>query len=134
MNNVTVIGNIGKDIELRYTPSQMAIAEFSLASTTGKDDKKKTTWFTVKAFGALAENLCNTATKGDRVIIVGRQETDEYTKKNGEKGSFTYLIADEIGPSVRWQAWAKDKSEEVIKKIGKVFPGAAEVADEEEPF
>lgn len=133
MNNITVTGNIGKDIELRYTPSQMAIAEFSLASTTGKDDKKKTTWFTVKVFGATAEHLCNTAAKGDRVIVVGRQETDEYTKKDGSKGSFTYLIADEIGPSVRWQTWVKDQSAEVVKQIGKVFPTMSAV-EEEEPF
>lgn len=136
MNTITVTGNIGKDIELRYTPQQLAIAEFPVAVTSGKDDKKKTTWFNVKVFGQLAENLCNTLTKGDRVIVTGRQETDEYTKKDGSKGSWTYLIADEVGPSVRWTAWVKDQSGDTMKKIAKVFPDAKLFNNEieEDPF
>lgn len=120
MNNITVIGNIGTEIELKYTTNQMAIAEFRVAATTGKDDKKKTTWFSIKAFGSLAENITKTAGKGVRVIVSGRMETDEYTKKDGTKSSWTNLIAEEIGVSTRWDAWVKDSTGDTMAKVGKI--------------
>lgn len=120
MNTITINGRVGKQPELRFTASQLAILEFSVACTSGKDDKKKTTWFDVKCFGQLAENVANTIGKGDTVLVQGRLETDEYTKKDGTKGKFTSLLADEVGVSLRWQVWVKDQTEAVIAKVGKV--------------
>ena len=74
-NHITVHGKIGQEPEMRYTGSQMAVISFSVADTYGKDDKKKTTWFEVKVFGQLAENVANTLTKGDNVVIIGRMES-----------------------------------------------------------
>lgn len=132
MNHITIVGKLGSDPEVRFTNSQMAVAEFRVASTTGKDDKKKTTWFSVKMFGKLAEHIADTLFKGDNIIIFGRQETDEYTKKDGSKGSFTYVIAEDAGPSARWDKWVKDKSGETMARVGKVFNNMP--ATEEEPF
>lgn len=127
-NQIVITGNIGTPPELRYTASQMAVIEFSVAVTSGKDDKKKTTWHNCKAFGKLAENITASIRKGDTVIVVGRIEQDEYTKKDGTKGKSTALIVDEFGPSCRWNAWVRDVSEQVVNKIGLSF------AEPEEAF
>ena len=135
-NTITIHGKLGKDPDLRYTGSQMAIVEFSVATTSGKDDKKKTTWFEVKVFGQLAENVANSLNKGDNVIIHGRMETDEYTKKDGTQGKFTSLIADEVGASCRWNAWVKDQTAQTVERagiVGKAMP-APSVLSDEQPF
>jgi len=129
-NQITIHGKLGKDPDLRYTSSQMAIVEFSVATTSGKDDKKKTTWFDVKIFGQLAEHAANTLNKGDNVLVVGRMETDEYTKKDGTQGKFTSLIADEIGASCRWNAWVKDQTNQTMAAVGAIGKPMPALADE----
>jgi single-strand DNA-binding protein len=129
-NQIVITGNIGTPPEMRYTASQMAVIEFSVAVTSGKDDKKKTTWHNCKAFGKLAENIVSSVNKGDNVIVVGRIEQDEYTKKDGTKGKSTQLVVDELGMSCRWTAWVKDRTEQVLAQAGISF--ASPVSDEEE--
>lgn len=131
-NNITVSGKVGQDPELRYTPGGMAVLTFSVADTYGKDDKKKTTWHNITVFGKLAENTANTITKGSTVIIAGRYEQDEFTKKDGTKGKSVKLIADEVGVSCRWNAWVADQTEKVMAQVGNVFPNARLIEDE--PF
>ncbi len=132
-NNITVSGKVGQEPELRYTPGGMAVLTFSVADTYGKDDKKKTTWHNITVFGKLAENTANTIAKGSTVIIVGRYEQDEFTKKDGTKGKSVKLIADEVGVSCRWNAWVADQTEKVMAQVGNVFPNARLIEDEE-PF
>ena len=132
-NNITVSGKVGQDPELRYTPGGMAVLTFSVADTYGKDDKKKTTWHNITVFGKLAENTANTIAKGSTVIIAGRYEQDEFTKKDGTKGKSVKLIADEVGVSCRWNAWVADQTEKVMAQVGNVFPNARLIEDEE-PF
>jgi len=134
MNNITIHGRVSKDIELRFTQSQLAIAEISVACTSGKDDKKKTTWFDVKCFGKLAENVAASIAKGDTVLVQGRLETDEYTKKDGTKGKFTSLVADEVGVSCRWNVWVKDQTENTMRQVGSVgkqMPKLTDMGDED---
>jgi len=125
-NQISIHGNIGQEPDLRYTPSGMAVVEFSLGDSYGKDEKKKTTWHNVVAFGALAENFAGSAAKGNSVVVVGRYEAEEYTKKDGTKGKSIKVVADEIGMSVRWNRWVKDDTNAVVNKITKAFPGAAQ--------
>lgn len=134
MNQITIHGNVGADPELRYTPSQMPVAEFRVADKYGKDDKEKTTWHNIVVFGPLAENLCNTISKGDTVIVVGRYETDEYTKKDGTPGKSIKVIANEIGVSVRWNRWVKDKTDQVMAKVGKSFPKPQAMFEDDDAF
>ena len=82
-NHITINGKVGQEPELRYTQGGMAVLTFSVADTYGKDDKKKTTWHNVTVFSKLAENVANTIAKGSTVIVVGRYEQDEFTKKDG---------------------------------------------------
>lgn len=131
-NNITITGKVGQEPELRFTPGGMAVLTFSVADTYGKDDKKKTTWHNITVFSKLAENVANTITKGSTVIIVGRYEQDEFTKKDGTKGKSVKVIADEVGVSCRWNAWVQDQTNAVMAQVGKVFPDATLV--DEEPF
>lgn len=129
-NHTTIHGNVGSDPELRYTGNQMAVLEFSVADTYGKDDKKKTTWHNVVCFGQLAENVAGSIEKGSNVIVMGRFEQDEYTKKDGSKGKTMKVVAEEIGMSCRWSKWVKDQTDATMAKIGKVFPNARPVNDD----
>ena len=86
MNNTTIIGNIGKPPELRYTPSKMAVAEFSVATTRGKDDKKQTTWHTITAFGKTAENAAASLQKGNRVIVIVQDNNSRYWLLGADNG------------------------------------------------
>jgi len=133
MNNITVHGTVGKDPDLRYSASGTAVLTFAIADNYGKDDKKKTTWWDIIVFGKLAENVANTITKGTSVLITGRLEQEEYTKKDGTKGTARKLIADEVGASCRWNAWVADQTEKVVAQsgfIGKPMP----TLTDEEPF
>lgn len=130
-NQITVNGKVGQEPELRFSQGGMAILTFSVADTYGKDDKKKTTWHNITVFSKLAENVANTITKGSTVIIVGRYEQDEFTKKDGTKGKSLKLIADEVGVSCRWNAWVQDNTEQTMAKIGQVFPNAGQVSEDE---
>ena len=132
-NHITIHGNIGQPPELKYTNSQLEVAEFTVADNYGKDDKKKTTWHNVVVFGKLALNIASTFTKGDSVIISGRLEQEGYTKKDGSKGKSIRVIADEVGYSLRWKAVVPDQTEQVLRQVADKFPGASVVTDEE-PF
>lgn len=124
-NHITVHGKIGQEPEMRYTGSQMAVISFSIADTYGKDDKKKTTWHNITAFGSLAENFASSVSKGDTVIVTGRLEQEEFTKKDGTKGKSIKIIADEIGVSLRWNVWLKDQTNATMAQVGQIFPGAS---------
>lgn len=117
MNHLTISGNVGQPPEIRVTPSGMAVLEFTVASTTGKDDKKKTTWFSVVAFSKLAENAAASLQKGDSVVVVGHMETDEYKKKDGTAGKFTKVVADDVAVSCKWNSWVKDQTEKVMTQV-----------------
>lgn len=130
MNTITIHGNVGQEPELKFTPSGMAVVTFTIADTYGRDDKKKTTWHNVTAFSKLAENIAASINKGDSIVVTGRLEQEEYTKKDGTKGKSTRVIADEAGVSLRWNAWVKDQTEKVMAQIGKVFPESHAVGDD----
>ena len=136
-NQITVTGRIGKDPEIRFTTGGMCVAEFSLADTWGKDDKKKTTWHNCVAFGQLAENIVASVVKGKTVIVSGRYEQDEYTKKDGTKGKTTKLIVDECGPSLRFDRWVCDQTEATMAQVGQVgrrIPAGNPFEDDEPAF
>jgi single-stranded DNA-binding protein len=88
-------------------------------------------WHNVTVFSKLAENVANTVSKGSTVIISGRYEQDEFTKKDGTKGKSIKLIADEVGVSCRWNSWVADQTEATMKQIGQIFPTASQVSEDE---
>jgi len=101
MNKVMLIGRLGKDPEVRYTPSGQNVASISVATDfkwTDKagEKKEKTEWHRVKAWGKLGDLVAQYLGKGHQVCVEGRLETSEYTDKAGVKKYSTEIVADEI--------------------------------------
>ncbi len=99
---ITIIGNLGRDPEMRYTPSGVPVTSFSVAvneSWTSEDGQRqdKTIWFNVSAWRRQAE-ICNQyLTKGRRVLVVGRlQEPYIYTDQNGNPRASLQITAQEV--------------------------------------
>ena len=98
VNKVILIGNLGKDPEMRYTQSGTAVANFSLATTdswTGKDGNKeeRTEWHNIVAWARLAEICSQYLTKGRQVYIEGRIQTRKWEDKDGNTRYTTEIVA-----------------------------------------
>ncbi len=105
-NSVTLVGNLTKDPELRYTPSGAGVASFGLAVNRRYQQngewQEQVSFFNIVAWSELGENAAASLSKGIRVIVTGRLEQRSYETKEGEKRSVTEIRADELGPSLRW--------------------------------
>lgn len=129
MNHTTIIGNVGRDADqLRYSGNGLAILKFTLADTSGKDDTKKTSWFDVVVFGDKAEACAELVKKGDRLMIVGRIQVEDYEKKDGTKGRSVSLVADEVARVIRTNITKNDPVALLKKEL------AAHDLEPEEPF
>ena len=88
LNQILLIGNAGRDAELRYTQNGVAVANFSIAVTRryqSRDEMREDTeWFNVSAWDRQAENVSDRVKRGNRVFVDGRLSTREYTSGNGE--------------------------------------------------
>jgi single-strand DNA-binding protein len=87
-NKITVVGNLGREPELRYTPQGNAVCNFSIATNEKKRDKSGefqdvTTWFRVTLWGKQAENASKYLSKGSPVYIEGRLRVEEWTDRDG---------------------------------------------------
>src|SRR5215470_8404351 len=87
-NKITVVGNLGRDPELRYTPQGDAVCNISVATSEKKRDKAGelqdiTTWFRITLWRQQAENAAKYLTKGSPVYIEGRLKIDEWTDRDG---------------------------------------------------
>ena len=102
-NTVTVVGNVTRDPELRFTPGGAAIASFGLAwNRKGRDGEEIVSFFDVTAWNQMAENVGESITKGMRVVVYGRLDQRSWETQDGDKRSKIEIIADEIAPSLRW--------------------------------
>lgn len=99
-NKGIIIGNLGRDPELRYTPQGKAVCNFSVATTEtwgkGQDKNEKTVWFKVTCWGNQAENASKYLHKGDPVYVEGRIGKDEWTGRDGTKQVDITINASEI--------------------------------------
>jgi single-strand DNA-binding protein len=100
LNKVMLIGNLGRDAEMKYTPSGVPVSRFSVATTRRWKDqqtgewKDDTTWTNVVLWRN--ENLAPYLTKGKQVYVEGRIETRSYEDKDGQKKYATEVVADEV--------------------------------------
>jgi single-strand DNA-binding protein len=107
-STVTIVGNVTRDPELRYTSSGQAQLRLGVAVNRVWNDrqtnekKEQTSFFNVTAWGTLGENAGESLTKGARVIVTGRLEQRSWETPEGEKKSTVEIVADEIAPSLRW--------------------------------
>jgi single-strand DNA-binding protein len=101
LNKIMLIGNLGKDPEMNYTPSGVALTKFSLAvnrvtKTATGEKQEETEWFNIVAWRQLAET-CNTYLhKGSKVYIEGRLSQRKYTDKNGIDRWMVEVIANDM--------------------------------------
>ena len=101
VNKVILVGNLGRDAELRYTPGGAAVSKFSLATTEVWNDKggqrqERTEWHNIDLWGKQAETLSEYLVKGKQVYVEGRLQTDEYTDKEGVKRKSTKVRCDRV--------------------------------------
>jgi len=120
-STVTLIGNITRDPELRFTPSGQAVATFGLAvsrrwqNRQSQEWEESTSFFDVVSWGSLAENVADSLPKGARVLVSGRLDQRSWETQDGEKRSKIEVVADEVGPSLRW---AIAKPEKIDRRNG----------------
>ena len=114
-NNVTLIGNLVEDPELRFTPSGVAMAKIRLAVNRrwrGQDGewKEQTSFFNGTIWREQAEQAAESLQKGARVIVTGRLEQRSWETDDGDKRSVVEVQIDEIGPSLRWATASVSKT------------------------
>jgi len=116
-NTVTLVGNVTRDPEIRYTPSGQTVATFGLAvnrrwqNRTNNEWEEQTSFFDVKVWSQMAENVSESVQRGTRVIVTGRLEQRSWESDTGEKRSKIEVVADEVAPSLRWATASVQKIE-----------------------
>ena len=102
-NTVTVVGNVTRDPELRFTPGGAAVANFGLAwNRKGQNDEEIVSFFDITCWRNLAENVAESITKGSRVVVYGRLDQRSWENQDGERRSKVEIVADDVAPSLRW--------------------------------
>jgi single-strand DNA-binding protein len=101
VNKVILVGNLGRDAELRYTPGGAAVATLNMATTEVWNDKagqkqEKTEWHRVVLWGKSAETLSEYLTKGKQIYVEGRLQTRQWDDKDGNKRYTTEIRGDRI--------------------------------------
>jgi single-strand DNA-binding protein len=100
-NKIILIGNLGRDPELSYTPQGTAVCKFSVATNERRRDKSGeqqdiTTWFRVSAWGKQGENVSRYLTKGRKVYVEGRLHVEEWTDRDGKPRQSLEVNASEV--------------------------------------
>jgi single-strand DNA-binding protein len=103
LNKAMIIGNLGRDPEMRYTPSGQAVTQFTVAVNRNFKDhdgnwQEETEWFRVVAWGPLAERTAEYLRKGRKVYVEGRLQTRQWEGQDGQKRYTTELIAQTVTP------------------------------------
>jgi single-strand DNA-binding protein len=101
-SKIMIIGNLGRDPEMRYTPNGKQVTQFSVAVSHSKPDGQGgwiddgTDWYRVSVFGDRAERAADQLRKGNRVFVEGRFKTREFEGKDGEKRTSLDVISDNV--------------------------------------
>jgi len=132
---VTIVGNLGGDVELRFTPSGAAVANFTVASTprtfnkqTNAWDDGETLWMRCSVWREAAENVAESLTKGARVVVTGRLKSRSY-EKDGQNRTSIEMDVDEVGPSLRYASAKVTKAERSGGQQGGGFGQPAQQAE-----
>ncbi len=116
-STVTVVGNLTRDPEIRYTTGGAAKASFGMAvsrrwqNRQSQEWEEQTSFLNVVCWREMAENVAESIGKGTRVVVTGRLEQRSWETEQGEKRSVVEIVADEIAPSLRWATAAVTRNE-----------------------
>ena len=116
-STVTIVGNVTRDPEIRYTGGGAAKASFSVAVSRRWQNRQTNEWeeqtsfLNVVCWREMAENVAESIGKGTRVVVTGRLEQRSWETEAGEKRSVVEIVADEIAPSLRWATATVNKND-----------------------
>jgi single-strand DNA-binding protein len=116
-NSVVLVGNVTRDPELRFTNTGQATASFGLAVNRRWQNRQTQEWeeatsfFDVVCWREMAENVTESVARGSRVLVSGRLEQRSWETPEGERRTKVEVIADEVGPSLRWATAQVTKNE-----------------------
>ena len=143
MNKVILVGNLGRDAELRYTPGGAAVATLNLATTEVWNDKggqrqEKTEWHRIVLWGKQAESLQEYLTKGKQIYVEGRLQTRQWDDKDGNKRYTTEIKADRItllgGGGGGGRGASMDRGGAAMSHGGGDEPPIEPITDDDIPF
>ena len=135
-NTITLVGNLTRDPELRFTASGAATCSFGVAVNRKWQNRQTNEWeeqvsfFNVVTWRQLAENVAESLQKGSRIIVSGRLEQRSWETPDGEKRSVLDIVADAAGPDLSW-ATAQIQANE---RTSNTHQPKAAVDHNEEPF
>lgn len=134
VNKHTIIGNVGRDAEVRFTGKQQAVANFSIATTEtygqGADKKERTDWHNIVAWGKLGEFCGEYVKKGRQLYVEGKVQTRSYEDKNGQKRYSTETVAH----TIQLLGKRESQKDEVGEQSNQEILGNAPLTDEDVPF
>lgn len=150
-NFVSVVGNVTRDPELRFTKNGAAVVNFGVAHNHRRFNKQTQDWdeevsfFDVTCWYDLAENVAETINKGMRVVITGRLNQDSWETQDGDKRSKVEIVADSVAPDLRWataevskvdrrEAGGSSGNRSSGGSSGRSNSGSRPVYGDEEPF
>ena len=116
-NTVTLVGNLTRDPELRFTPSGQARAQLGMAVNRKWQNRQTNEWeeqtsfFNIVCWGELADNVSESLGKGARVVVTGRLDQRSWESPEGEKRSVVEIVADEVAPSLRYATAKVERTE-----------------------
>lgn len=133
---VTLIGNLTREPELRFTQGGKGVCSFGIAVNrryqVNGEWQEKVSFFNVTVWDVAGENVAASCAKGMRVIVTGRLEQSEWEDKEGNKRTSVEIVADEVGPSLRW---ARAEVEKIVTERTNTAPARPSTPQtEEEPF
>jgi single-strand DNA-binding protein len=115
--NVTIVGNLTRDPELRFTPAGAPVTTFGVAvnrrwqNRDSQQWEESTSFFNVTCWRDLAQNVSESLEKGSRVLVSGRLDQRSWETQEGERRSVVEIVADEVGPSLRWATATVNRNE-----------------------
>lgn len=131
--SITILGNTGRDVELRYLPNGTPVADFSIASNSsrgrGEGREKKTDWFNVSAFGKQAETLAKYARKGTQLLVRGKLDLSAWTSRDGEARYNADVILQEFEFAGAPVSNRGAQEAEAVATISAAQTGSEEIAD-----
>ncbi len=139
---VTIVGNTTRDAEIKFTASGQSVGEFGVAvnkrvkGANGEWEDGTPEFYDVTVWGTTAENFAESCPRGTRVMVIGRLQFDTW-EKDGEKRSKVKIVADHVGPELRWSTAAVTKvaKGDGAKPASRPKPApAASTYDDEAPF
>lgn len=140
-NHTTLIGNLGADPELKYTPNGKAVVTLRVADTPRNLDRSsgqwvngETDWVTVVAWENLAENVAASLKKGDKVVVMGSYRAEKFTDKEKVERVTRKLVATEISPSLTYAKVTVEKQQASSNDGGNRNSAPAPAYDDDAPF